>query len=77
MAIDAGILLEITQGVHKGLFAVARTSKQLPAFSAIKKLYVEFYKDDLCQHPVVDPWNGKRVVGLIQVDYCKQIGFVD
>jgi hypothetical protein len=72
---NQGIMVEIIDGVHKGQFGIAPSAKQHEAFSKINRLFVRFYHDRLCQKPVMH--EGKKTIGLVNIDYCKQIGFVD
>lgn len=70
---NPGIAFEVIDGVHKGKMAIARHAKQRKEFQQIKRLYVEFYEPDW--KPVL--LDGKKVVGLIQAAFLKQIGMVD
>lgn len=75
---NAGIMLEIIDGVNKGRFAIALASMQREEFSNSGKMFVRFYYDHLCLKPIMSDRHPKfPKVGLVSIDYCKQIGYVD
>jgi hypothetical protein len=72
---NQGVMLEIIDGIYKGKFAIAPAAKQHEEFKKIRKLFVRFFHDRMCLDPIMH--EGKKTIGLINIDYCKQIGFVD
>lgn len=57
-------------------YGIVYNKEQAQAFLDVKKVFVRHVLSDLMTKET-DPANGKNVVGLVAMDKCKVIGYVD